>query len=373
VYQGVTTVEKLRVGVIGCGQIAQIMHLPYLKELDHLFEIAALADISRGLVEAMGELYGVARRYTDYQHLLAQRDIDAVAILTPDHYEPAIAAAQAGKHILVEKPLCFNLHEADKIITTAQHHGVTVMVGYMKRYDPGYRYAQARFKTMTGVRHIVAHDLASALRKGSVGPVADLYRVRRYNDVPQKEIQRAQTRMMESLAAALDTDDPTAVETYNLLLGLCSHDMAVLRGAFGLPDAVLFTRIFGNGRHLVSVMTYRNDETLCTLEVGGFDVNRTWFDERLTAHGTDETVSVRFPNPFIRNVPTTVHILEMDGDGTAERIVTPSYDEAFRLEWQHFHECVVNGQTPVTDAQGARDDIALLRDVTLAGIAGGVR
>ena len=365
--------EKLRVGVIGCGQIAQIMHLPYLKELDDVFEIAALADISCGLLDAMGALYGVSRRYTDYHDLLAQRDVDAVVILTPDHHAPVVAAAQAGKHILVEKPMCFNLHEADDIIATVQRHGVTLMVGYMKRYDPGYRYAQARFQAMTGVRHIVAHDLASAIRNGGVGPVADIYKLWRYDDIPQDEIERARARMTESMAAALGTDAPNAVDAYSLLLGLCTHDMAVLRGAFGLPDRVLFTRIFGEGRHLVSVMSYGDDETLCTLEVGGFDVNRTWWDEHLTAYGADETVSVRFPNPYIRNAPTTVHILEMDGDGTAERTITPSYDEAFRVEWRHFYDCVMSGQTPVTDAQGARDDIALLRDITLAGLTAGAR
>ncbi len=98
-----------------------------------------------------------------------------------------------------------------------------------------------------------------------------------------------------------------------------------------------------------------------------FDVTRFIpDDEHLTAYSADETISMRFPNPYIRNAPTTVHVQEMDG--TAERIVTPSYDEAFRLEWRHFYECLMNGTEPITNAQGAREDIAWLRDLVRAGI-----
>jgi len=60
--------DQLRVGVVGCGMIAQIMHLPYLSELPE-FRLTALCDLSRTVVEAMGERFGVAARYTDYEDL----------------------------------------------------------------------------------------------------------------------------------------------------------------------------------------------------------------------------------------------------------------------------------------------------------------
>jgi predicted dehydrogenase len=362
-------VDKLRVGVIGCGQIAQIMHLPYLRELDDRFEIAALSDISPGLLDAIGDLYGVAHRYRDYQDLLARRDVDVVAVLTHDHYAPVVAAAQAGKHILVEKPLCFTLQQADEMIAAAGRHKVTLMVGYMKRYDQGYLYAQERFQRMKGVRHIVVHDLAGPIEKGAVAPVADIYRLRQFQDVPAATLDAGQKRVDASLAEALGTDDRAAVRAYSTLLGLCSHDIAVLRGTFGLPASVLYTRIFDGGRHLVSMMGYGQDEAVCTLEMGGFDLNYTWWDEYMTAYGADEAVTVRFPNPYVRNAPTTVHIQEMDGGRPTEKVVTPGIDEPFRAEWQHFYDCVVNGRQPITDAHGAREDIALLRDVARAGLA----
>src|SRR5690242_10743900 len=102
----------VKVGVIGCGEIAQWMHLPFLTELPG-FRVTAVCDVSATVADYAGDRFGVERRFTDYRELLAQADVDAVVIATPIHSDPAIAAAQAGKHILVEKPMAFNLDEAE--------------------------------------------------------------------------------------------------------------------------------------------------------------------------------------------------------------------------------------------------------------------
>ena len=95
---------KIKVGVIGCGAIAQIQHLPHLKELRDEFEITALSDISAELLAAVGTEFGVLteRQYLDYRDLFAS-EIDAVIVCSSgSHAGPTIAAAQAGKHVLVE-------------------------------------------------------------------------------------------------------------------------------------------------------------------------------------------------------------------------------------------------------------------------------
>ena len=80
--------EPLRVGVVGCGQIAQIMHLPYLTELPQ-FRVTAVCDLSSKVVDAVGERFGVPARFTDFTDLVSQDDIDAVAILTMEHADVA--------------------------------------------------------------------------------------------------------------------------------------------------------------------------------------------------------------------------------------------------------------------------------------------
>src|SRR6267143_1075366 len=89
---------RLRVGIVGCGLIAQVMHLHHLRELQDRFRVVALCDLSRTVVDRVGEAYGVDRRFTDWTQLL-EEPLDAVMVLTSGSHEPiAVAAAQAGRH-----------------------------------------------------------------------------------------------------------------------------------------------------------------------------------------------------------------------------------------------------------------------------------
>src|SRR5919206_189953 len=95
-------------------------------------------------------------------------------------------------------------------------------------------------------------------------------------------------------------------------------------------------------------------------EVGNMpQATRTWFDEELTVYGSGQTVTVQFPNPYVRYAPTLVRVQEMDGTAHAERTVRASYDEAFRREWRHFHHCVTTGAAPRTDAADGLRDVAI--------------
>lgn len=91
-------------GVIGCGVIAQIQHLPHMQRRDDLFEISALCDLSGALMQVLGAAYSVpsGRQFTDYRRLL-ESDVDAVIICPAGSHAPAtIAAARAGKHVFME-------------------------------------------------------------------------------------------------------------------------------------------------------------------------------------------------------------------------------------------------------------------------------
>src|SRR5713226_3877444 len=120
--------SRLRVGVIGCGLIAQVMHLDYLRELSDRFEIAALCDLSRTVVDRVGDAYHVDRRFTEWTALL-EDPIDAVMVLTTGSHEPiAVAAARAGRHVFIEKPVALSEAEGQAIILAGQKAGVRLMV-----------------------------------------------------------------------------------------------------------------------------------------------------------------------------------------------------------------------------------------------------
>jgi predicted dehydrogenase len=362
--------DKLRMGVIGCGEIAQIMHLPFLRELRDLFEISAICDISPRLVSQIGDIYHVKGRYTEYKKLLTHANLDAVAILTNvDHAKIAVAAAQAKKHIFIEKPLCFNLEEADAVIRAASQNSVTVMVGYMKRYDPGYQLGRARLQLVRDLRLIRVHDLFGQLRKSAMAPLESIYTLYRYGDVAPDVMERSQAETKNSFQQAIGTDSPKLLAAFNLLLGVGSHDANILRAAFGDPLRVLSAHVFPkDGGYVVAIMEYPND-VRCIWELGGLDKEGEWWDEELAAFGTRDAVKICFPNPYVPYAPTIVKILGTDRTAaTVEQTITASYDESFRREWQHFHECVTKRQEPLTNAAEAKKDIQFLIEIIKAAI-----
>jgi predicted dehydrogenase len=119
---------KIKVGVVGLGEIAQVVHLPILQAYFDQFEIAAICDISQELLTALGERYSVPapHRYTDYTEMAAQSDLDAILVLNSDEYhtDSALAAIQHGKHVYSEKPIALNSEEAWKLVALAEEKGL---------------------------------------------------------------------------------------------------------------------------------------------------------------------------------------------------------------------------------------------------------
>jgi predicted dehydrogenase len=349
--------KQLKVGVVGCGQIAQIMHLPYLNELPQ-YEIAAVCDISAKVVNTVAEWYHVNHRYLDYHELVAQPDLDIVLVLTNDHADVAEAAADAGKNVFIEKPLCFNLAEGDRIIDAARRNHVQMMVGYMKRYDPGYEYGATNMQSMKDVRLIRVHDFS-----GNYGIHAPLYNLVSADDIPREVLAQGQAKVKASMEAALGPQHAHLSPFYSMLLGLCSHDFAILRGAFGAPKAVLYSDAFAKN-FMVSVLDY-GEGCRCVFD-GGFSTDLLLWDESLTAYGRDRNVSIIFPNPYVKYAPTLVSIQEnLDGSPVYKEIPV-SFDEAFRREWLHFYDCIIEGKEPRTNVTDAKADVELAIEMVRA-------
>ena len=127
---------KVKIGIIGTGNISSL-HASGFKSHPNA-EIVAVCDKRRKKAESMAAQWGVKRVYKDYNDLLNQPDIDAVSILTPHylHAPMTIAAAEAGKHVLVEKPIAMNLDDADRMTRAAEKAGVFLMVAENQVFHP---------------------------------------------------------------------------------------------------------------------------------------------------------------------------------------------------------------------------------------------
>jgi predicted dehydrogenase len=341
----------LKVGVVGLGQIAQIMHLRYLKELP-TFEIAAVCDVAPGLADRIGDHYGVARRYLNHRDLLEQADLDVVLNTTRYHAPVTLDALNAGKHVMTEKPVAFNLEEADAIIDAARRNHRKLMVAYMKRYDPAYQWAMERFQRMTDLRLIRVHDFGGAFQINN--EIYDLYKG---GPIPDSLAQAEDEQVRASLVQAIGADRADLTAAYSGLLHLCTHDSIILRQAFGDPQEILYADLYEKS-FVVGVFQYGNG-TRCVWETGMVRGVTPW-DESLAAYGADSIVEVKFPFPYLHNAATIVQVTEREGEAFVEKQVTASFDEAFKREWRHLYECITEDREPITNGEQGRADVALL-------------
>ncbi len=133
----------LRVGVLGCGTISQAAHFISATKASNV-ELTAICDVSEELVQKMTAVYSPKRSYTDYDEMLADPEVEAVVIGIGDqfHTSCAKAALLAGKHVLVEKPFGVDIAECDEVGCLAKEKGLTLQVGFMKRFDGGLQFAR---------------------------------------------------------------------------------------------------------------------------------------------------------------------------------------------------------------------------------------
>ncbi len=128
--------SKIRVAVVGNGSIAKYRHIPEYAANPHV-ELVAFCDLNEELASEFAEKYD-AVAYTDYEEMLAKEKIDAVSVCTQnvDHAKVSIAAANAGAHVLCEKPMATSLEEAQAMIEAAKKNNVYLMIGHNQRLMP---------------------------------------------------------------------------------------------------------------------------------------------------------------------------------------------------------------------------------------------
>jgi UDP-N-acetylglucosamine 3-dehydrogenase len=134
--------NKIKIGVIGCGSIAQHRHLPEFANNEHV-EIAAVCDIVGERAAEAAEQYQ-AKAYTQYSELLANAEVDAVSVCTPNylHAPITVAALNAGKHVLCEKPMATSSEEAEQMIRASEQSGKKLMIAHNQRFVPSHQKAK---------------------------------------------------------------------------------------------------------------------------------------------------------------------------------------------------------------------------------------
>ena len=130
---------KVKVGIIGSGFEADI-HAESFRILPDEAEVVAVASPTPGNAERFAKRHGISRFFTDYRQLLAEPDIDMITIAAPNylHAQITVDAANVGKHVVCEKPLCMTLEEADRMIDTCRAKGVLLLYAEELFFTPKY-------------------------------------------------------------------------------------------------------------------------------------------------------------------------------------------------------------------------------------------
>ncbi|RKY63787.1 MAG: gfo/Idh/MocA family oxidoreductase [Candidatus Latescibacterota bacterium] len=149
--------EKVRVGMVGAGSMANAVHYPSLAEIDDA-EIVAICDINEERLHSTADKYGVDLRYTDYRRMVEEADPDAVYVIMPPHhlFDIVIWLLEQGKHVFIEKPPGVSRFQTESMARAAERNACITMVGFNRRFIPLLVKAKERVETHGPVLQAVA-------------------------------------------------------------------------------------------------------------------------------------------------------------------------------------------------------------------------
>ena len=313
--------RKMRAGVIGVGAFGSL-HARVYSELESA-ELVAVADVNEECLSSVTARLGV-EGYGDYNQLLERDDIDIVNICTTDklHLEPVTAAARAGKHVLVEKPLASSVEDCDTMIQAASSAGVKLMVGQILRFDPRY------------------HETYRAIEQGQIGDLVHMY-----------------TRRSNGVSSARGRADKTSV-----LFFLGIHDIyfvnwcarSEVEVAYGLSNTKVLEE-FGTPDSTLALLKYKSG-LIASLEFSwilpaSFPIR---IEACFEAVGTEGVInldggsrSVEVFESTRASAPETFYAPEVEG--TAVGIL--------RDEISHFVDCVRFDREPAVSGEDGREAV----------------
>ncbi|MGP3928816.1 Gfo/Idh/MocA family protein [Nonomuraea sp. KM88] len=346
--------RRVRVGVIGLGRVAQLHHLPNLAQ-SRRAEISAVCDLSPGLAAAVAHEYGLpTRAVAPSADDLMSRDLDAVLIANRHHAPLVQRALEAQLHVMVEKPVCWGIDEATALEKLERSSPSSVVVGYMKRYDPSFARLLGSEAPPMFVR---LHVFAGARHKQE-----RLHPRVKGHDRTVQDAEAESAAVDLQIATTLGGGAAVRVKDVRTLTELAVHDLNLGRtliGPIGVREAFRFGTPFGPG--FLAVMN--GSGVPVHLEVvPDFQTASAW-DETLTAFYPGASTELRFGSPFLRSAPTVTHERCTVGTDVVRREVITSYDSAYRLEVEHFLDCALElaaSRTPISDAVA---DLALIYEI----------
>ena len=323
----------LRIAIIGCGYITQAEHVPSLLSLQPAIEVVAIADPRRERAAAVAAPFR-AKAYASLTEVLANEEVEAILLCTraPTHLALLRQAAEAGKHILLEKPVAYSLTEAEEAIAVIQRTGVRCMLAYHRRYDDDCRW----------VRNALAEDAI-----GEVRAAVSLCRVA----LPSHYRILAPVSKRPFVPSGQDLEDDWLTEN-------SIHHVNLLRFWLGDPVRV-HSALYRASDHNLGIVTLEFPQQVVVShhQLRGMDCG-----EEITLYGTRGSLRIELwyphrPYRFPR-------ITRFTPDPPRWEEIAIARDSPYANEIEYFRR-LVRGETTENDSSIADSyrDLAILREI----------
>lgn len=355
--------KKLRVGLVGAGLVGQAEHAFYLWEERERFAFVALADAAPSVRAALKERYGLDEVRADLTGLLTC-NLEALVVAAPDPFHPelAVAALEAGLHVLCEKPLALTVAGCDRIAAARDRSGRVLQVAYMKRHDPAYKRALDLLPARIEEVRLISVEVNDPDQQPFVAHLPMTWP----DDLPaalREQARAASAAQLREAAGGALTEAGARALGGGFLSSLV-HDVAVVHGMLEhlrceLPAQADSGTLFDEGRgvQLGFGLPGGGRVSMTHLNLPGVPD----YTERITVYCRDRIIELTFPSPYLRHLPTRLSVRRSGGDLALEiQDHRVSYEEAFREQLRAFHAAAC-GEAPVrTTVEQARRDVELL-------------
>lgn len=358
--------KKVRIGVLGCGYMAQTAHLPCLA-MNPAAEVAALCDRRKDVAAGLARRWEIPQVCGSEEELLSL-DLDAVYVLTPAqcHLANIAAALKAGKRVFTEKPAAMSAESAAKLAAAAKAAKRGVSVGYMKRRDANIaellrRMAEGKWGQLLFVR---AHAFIGSHWNAAIDELVPVLRA----SSPGPEPEGGEFDPGPAfLGTPRDAKFYSFENPYYALLDTGCHSVNLLRLLAGREPEV----VSASERGGVKLVEFDFGGATGTLE---FCVNfqmRRW-DEATELYFERASVRILTPPPLDMQSSSVIEIYDEAGALNRRLTLEDNRQWAFRLQTAAFLEKVRSGDDSAADLDEAKADIAVLETI-YRKLTGGAR
>jgi predicted dehydrogenase len=335
-----------------------VMYTPVLRYVEQAV-VTALCDPDQDALDRVHAYFPAAETYRDYDEFLRSAKIDALLLATPVnlHLAQVIKAARAGKHVMCEKPMARTLGECDEMIAACEAHGVTLMVGFMKRFDKSMRHAKALIDQGTlGRLHSVTADWRGQIpAQGRAEPEAVA--------LARSKVWRSKLDTLGGVYQDLGSHTTDLARWWLGEITTVSGEFSILDDQSEVDDSAVAIYVHTSGArsvHLVGASNMRSNESY-------------------QLDGTRGTLRIEYgPASHASTDPFRMTRYEAGGLGIVDETrynqwaldVEQASSARYKREIDHFCESVLQGTRPLTSADDGRKAVEAVNAVYLSAYLG---